>query len=57
MNRIIAKLKHEFIQVIPPTIFFFLAFQVIALTRDLFLLQHGIHLFQFGIKGDVANIF
>lgn len=47
MNSIITKLKHEFIQVIPPTIFFFMAFQIIAVTRDLFLLQHGIYIFQF----------
>lgn len=43
MIRIVLKLKHEFIQIIPPTIFFFTAFQVVAFTRDLFLDQYGIH--------------
>jgi hypothetical protein len=47
VDSIITKLKHEFIQVIPPTIFFFMAFQIIAVMRDLFLLQHGIYIFQF----------
>lgn len=36
------KLKQEVLAVLPPTIFFFLAFQIIALTRMLMLRQHGI---------------
>lgn len=37
-----SKLKHEFVQVIPPAIFFFIAFQVIAFTQALMLRQYGI---------------
>jgi len=44
MSSIVSKLKHEFLQVIPPTIFFFLTFEVIAITRDLFLEQYGINI-------------
>jgi hypothetical protein len=43
MNRIVTKLKHEFSQVIFTAIFFFITFQLIAYTRDLYLQQHGIH--------------
>ena len=40
--KILKTLKHEFLQVLPPTIFFFVAFNVIALTKSLMLRQHGI---------------
>ena len=43
MSRIIARLKHEFGEVIFPTVFFFITFQLIAYTRDLYLEMHGIH--------------
>jgi len=43
MSRIVARLKHEFGEVIFPTVFFFMTFQLIAYTRDLYLEQHGIH--------------
>lgn len=35
-------MKHEFGQVLPPTLYFFVAFNVIALTKALMLKQHGI---------------
>ena len=36
------KLKHEIMAVLPPTIFFFLAFQIIVVTKTLMLREHGI---------------
>ena len=44
MNRVAARLKHELGQVLPPAIFFFAAFQLIAFTRDLMLAEHGVHI-------------
>ena len=43
MNRIIAKLKHELVELVPTTLFFFFTFQLVAITRDLMLQQHGIY--------------
>ncbi len=43
MNKIAARVKEEILEVIPPTIFFFVAFHIIAFTRALMLLQYGIH--------------
>lgn len=40
--KILKILKHEFVQVLPPTLYFFVAFNVIALTKALMLKQHGI---------------
>lgn len=42
MVKFAERLKHEFVQVIPPTIFFFVTFNVIAITRALMLDQYGI---------------
>ncbi len=42
MGKIAASLKHEIVEVIPPTIFFFVAFHVIAVTRALMLEEYGI---------------
>jgi len=42
MSRILKTLRHEFIQVLPPTIFFFVAFNLISVTKSLMLLEHGI---------------
>ena len=42
MGNIAARLKHEIAQVIPPAIFFFVTFNVIAVTRALMLEQYGI---------------
>ncbi len=42
MSRILSTVKHEFIKVLPPTIFFFVAFNVISITRALMLQEYGI---------------
>ena len=42
MSKILRTLRHEFIQVLPPTIFFFIAFNVITITKALMLKGHGI---------------
>ncbi len=42
MSKILRTLRHEFIQVLPPTIFFFVAFNVISITKALMLKGHGI---------------
>lgn len=42
MGKIAALLKHEIEEVIPPTIFFFVTFHVIAVTRALMLEDYGI---------------
>lgn len=44
MNKIISKLKHMVVEVIPTAVFFFIAFQVIAITRDIMLETHGTYL-------------
>jgi len=47
MSTLASKLKHELLAVIPPTVFFFIAFQLIALTRALMLEQYGIRVTTF----------
>jgi hypothetical protein len=47
MNRIVARLQRELFEVIPPAIFFFVAFQVIAYTRALMLKEYGIQISTF----------
>jgi len=42
MGKIAAWLRHEIAEVIPPTIFFFVSFHVIAFTRALMLEEYGI---------------
>lgn len=42
MSRILTTLRREFILVLPPTIFFFVAFNVISITKALMLREHGI---------------
>ena len=42
MNRILQRLKREFIGVIPTAVFFFVAFQLLALTKFLILRQYEI---------------
>ena len=44
MTSVAARLKHEALAVIPPTVFFFIAFHVIALTQALMVEQYGIRL-------------
>jgi hypothetical protein len=41
-SKVLQTLKHEFFEVLPPTIFFFVAFQVISVTKMLMLREHGI---------------
>jgi chromate transport protein ChrA len=47
MNKFLSRLKHEFVEIIPPTVFFFTAFQVIAFSRALMLEQYGIRVSTF----------
>ena len=42
MKKILIFLKHEFLEMLPPTIFFFVVFHVIAFTRALMAKQYGI---------------
>jgi hypothetical protein len=42
MSSIGQKIKHEFEELIPPTIFFFVAFQLLAFTQAMMLRQYGI---------------
>ena len=42
MRKLLAFLKHEFLELLPPTIFFFLAFNVIWVTSALMLQQYGV---------------
>lgn len=42
MASIVERIKHEIREVIPPAIFFFVAFQTISLTRSLMLEEYGI---------------
>ena len=42
MKRLIEKVKHEMRELIPVTIFFFVSFQLLALTQSLMLRQYGI---------------
>ena len=42
MNKILQRLKQEFLGVIPTSVFFFIAFQLLAFTRALILQEYGI---------------
>jgi hypothetical protein len=42
LNKVAKTIKHEVLELIPPTIFFFIAFQIIALSRTLMLRQYGV---------------
>ena len=42
MSRILSRVKHELGEAIPPAVFFFIAFHVIAFTRALMLQEYGI---------------
>jgi len=42
MSKVMSKVKEEFLKVLPPTIFFFVAFHVIALARNLLIKASGI---------------
>ena len=47
MSTIGSRLKHELVEAIPPAVFFFVAFQVIAFTRSLMLEEYGIRISTF----------
>jgi hypothetical protein len=42
MNKIFQRLKAEFLGVIPTAVFFFISFQLLAITRSLILQQYGV---------------
>ena len=48
MSGILAKIKHEALEVIPPTIFFFIAIGLLIQTKRLLLEQYGIGFTDFG---------
>ncbi len=47
MSSVISRIKHEIIEAIPPAIFFFISFQLIALTSSLMLEKYGIEVSTF----------
>lgn len=44
MSKVFSKIKEEFLEVLPITIFFFIAFHIIAVTNSLMLREHGINI-------------
>jgi hypothetical protein len=42
MSSILSRVNHELVEAIPPAVFFFVAFQLIAFTRALMLQEYGI---------------
>ncbi len=55
MSGIVSRLKHELLEAIPPAIFFFLAFQLIAFTQALMLEEYGVSVSSF-LKATVAAL-
>ena len=47
MNKIFQRLKAEFLGVIPTALFFFISFQLLAITRSLILQQYGVQVSTF----------
>lgn len=47
MGNIRERIRHEIREVLPPTIFFIVALNVLAVTKSLFLLEHGIRFTNF----------
>ena len=47
MQKILRTIKHEVLEILPPTLFFFVAFNVITITKRLMLEQYGIEFFGF----------
>src|SRR5262245_43124842 len=43
MNKVWATVKHEFYEVLPPTIFFLISFHIVVLDRALMLREYGVH--------------
>lgn len=48
MNGLMKKIKHEIMEIIPPTVFFFVAIGLLILTKRLMLKQYGIEFADFG---------
>ena len=44
MSKVWATVKHEFHEVLPPTIFFFISFHIVVLDRALMLREYGLQL-------------
>ena len=42
MNKVWATVKHEFHEVLPPTIFFLISFHIVVLDRALMLREYGV---------------
>jgi hypothetical protein len=47
MEKIFRTIKHEFLELVPPTIFFFISFCLLILTQNLISRQYGIPLASF----------
>ena len=47
MTNVLQKIKHEFLKVLPPTIFFFFSFNIVAITSALMMRGHGIEISSF----------
>ena len=47
MRRILLRVRHEFLEVLPPTMFFFVGFCLLAVTKTLILREHGIQFLGF----------
>jgi hypothetical protein len=50
-----SRLKHEILEAVPPAIFFFIAFQLIAFTESLMLEEYGVEVSTF-VKATVAAL-
>ncbi|MRR55742.1 MAG: hypothetical protein EG822_14770 [Deltaproteobacteria bacterium] len=46
--KLLHKIKHDFVEILPPTIFFFIAFSLVLLTKRLILSEYGISWTGFG---------
>ena len=49
MTKLLTILKHEFLEIIPPTVFFFIAFTLIIATKTLILREYNIPASGFGM--------
>lgn len=49
-------IKHELGRLLPPTIFYFIAFELLALTQAMMLRQYGITLYMFGAAAFAALV-
>ena len=45
MNKVVHIVKHEMLELLPPTLFFFVAFHIIAFSRNLMRHEYGISLY------------